>query len=59
MTQSGFTPTAPKPIAHPLCPLCGSAMLLRRIVPENPDHDRRSFECTQCKHEHMLVAKCK
>jgi hypothetical protein len=59
MPQSGFTPTAPKPVDHPLSPLCGGAMLLSRIVPEKPDHDRRTFECTQCKHEHMLVVKCR
>ena len=59
MMQSGFSPTTPKPIDHPLCPLCGGAMLLLRIVPEKPDHDRRSFECTQCTHEHMLVVQCR
>ena len=59
MPQSGFMPTAPKSIAHPLCPLCGAAMSLCRIVPDQPDHDRRTFECTQCKHEYMLVVKCR
>ena len=32
-------------------------MSLFRIMPEKPDHDRRTFQCTQCKHEHMLVVK--
>ena len=54
MPQSGFTPTAPKPIDHPLC---RSAMSLCRIVPDKLDHDRRTFECTQCKHEVVLVVK--
>jgi hypothetical protein len=59
MTQSGFTPTAPKPIDHPLCPSCGGAMLLSRIVPDKPDHDRRTFGCTRCDYQHMLVVKCR
>lgn len=42
---------------HPPCPLCQGAMSLFRIMPEKPDHDRRTFQCTQCKHEHMLVVK--
>ena len=33
MPQSGFSPSAPKPIERPPCPLCGAQMMLTRIVP--------------------------
>jgi len=57
--QSGFTPTAPKPVDHPPCPSCGAEMSLNRIEPDKPDHDKRTFTCATCKHETILVVKYK
>jgi hypothetical protein len=34
-------------------------MLLARIEPDAPDHDKRSFECSACGHEHSEVVKFK
>lgn len=59
MPQSGFTPSAPKPIERPPCPLCGAEMFLARIEPDKPDHDKRTFACTKCAHEAIVVVKYK
>jgi hypothetical protein len=32
-------------------------MLLTRIEPDKPDHDRRTFECPECAYEESLVVK--
>jgi len=32
-------------------------MLLVRIEPAKPDHDRRWFECASCRHTESMVAK--
>jgi len=46
-------------IIRPPCPKCGAQMLLARIEPDAPDHDKRSFECSACGHEHSEVVKFK
>jgi transcription elongation factor Elf1 len=33
-------------------------MMLARIEPDRPDHDRRTFECANCGHVEVLIAKC-
>ena len=35
-------------IERPPCIKCGTQMLLTRIEPDKPDHDRRTFECPEC-----------
>ena len=35
-------------ILHPNCPNCGARMWLARVEPDEPDHDRRTFECPEC-----------
>lgn len=55
-------PTAipsPKVIDRPSCPKCGTKMMLRRIEPDAPDHDKRTFECPSCNHEETFVFKYK
>ena len=34
-------------------------MMLSRIEPDKPDHDKRSFECVNCGNEHSEVVKFK
>ena len=34
-------------------------MLLSRIEPDKPDHDKRTFECSACGHEQSEVVKFK
>ena len=48
-----FQPATPysNAIIRPLCPKCSAKMLLSHIEPtDKPDHDRRTFQCHQCKH---------
>ena len=41
---------------QPECPKCGTAMMLTRVVPDEPGLERRSFECPMCEHlEEVLV----
>jgi predicted RNA-binding Zn-ribbon protein involved in translation (DUF1610 family) len=41
---------ATQDIHQPPCPNCGTAMFIVSIFPDDkPDHDRRSFECPDCK----------
>ena len=35
-------------IKHPRCAKCGVPMLLTRIEPDFPHHDKRTFECKAC-----------
>ena len=46
-------------IIRPPCPKCGAKMLLARIEPDKPDHDKRTFECPSCGNEHSEVVKFK
>jgi DNA-directed RNA polymerase subunit M/transcription elongation factor TFIIS len=40
----------PAAIEFPRCPHCGGQMMLTRIEPDAPGHDRRTFECKDCGH---------
>ncbi len=42
-------------IIRPPCSRCGTRMMLARIEPDAPGHDRRSFECSKCGNEHSEV----
>jgi predicted RNA-binding Zn-ribbon protein involved in translation (DUF1610 family) len=44
-------------IVRPPCPKCGTQMLLARIAPDKPDHDKRTFECPKCEHSESVVVK--
>ena len=44
-------------LSSPECPNCGAPMWLSRIEPDQPNHDRRTFECPQCDHSHTEVVK--
>jgi hypothetical protein len=46
-------------IVRPPCPTCGTRMLLVRIEPDEPDHDKRTFECAKCGNEHSEIVKFK
>jgi predicted RNA-binding Zn-ribbon protein involved in translation (DUF1610 family) len=46
-------------IPRPPCPKCGEMMLLSRIEPDVPDHDRRTFECPNCGNSKTEVVKFK
>jgi hypothetical protein len=48
-------------IPRPSCPECGTRMMLSRIslVLNKPDHDERSFECSNCGNEHTEIVKFK
>jgi hypothetical protein len=44
-------------ITRPLCPECGAQMLLSRVEPEAPGHEKWIFECSGCDHESCEIAK--
>lgn len=46
-------------IDRPMCPRCGAQMWIARIEPDEPDHDRRTFECPECDHSVTEVVKYK
>jgi hypothetical protein len=46
-------------IERPPCSECGTTMLLARIEPDKPDHDRRTFQCAKCGHSMSEVVKYK
>ena len=57
MSQSLYA-TAPSLIINtPLCATCRTAMMIILIEPEKPDHDRRTYECSQCEHSESVVVK--
>jgi hypothetical protein len=51
-----FDPARPV-LGQPKCPNCGSLMWLIRIEPDEPNHDRRTFQCEECAHSHTEVVK--
>ncbi len=46
-------------IVRPPCSKCGTQMLLARIEPDKPDHDKRTFQCSICDHSESFVVKYK
>ena len=55
-----FQPATPhsNSIIRPSCPKCSKSMLLALIEPtDQPDHERRTFECLPCKHAISEVVK--
>lgn len=54
-----FTPSASylTSIERPRCAKCGTLMMLATIEPDEPGHDRRTFECSNCGHAEVAVVK--
>jgi hypothetical protein len=54
-----FGPATPysDSIVRPPCSVCGTKMLLARIEPDKPDHDKRTFECAKCGNTESFVVK--
>jgi predicted RNA-binding Zn-ribbon protein involved in translation (DUF1610 family) len=51
-------PTAPfNWIVQRPCPKCGADMVVVRIEPDAPGHDRRTFNCPVCTHSETMVVK--
>jgi DNA-directed RNA polymerase subunit RPC12/RpoP len=46
-------------INRPMCPRCGAQMWIARIEPDEPDHERRTFECPECNHSIIEVVQYK
>jgi len=44
-------------LKDPPCPECGCMMWLKRIEPDKPGHDERTFECPRCLHTESLVVE--
>jgi len=59
MSQSLYAIAPSLIINTPVCPTCRTAMMIVRIEPEKPDHDRRTYECPQCDHSESRVVKFK
>ncbi len=59
MPQSQYALAPSLSIHLPICPTCRTAMMIIRIDPEKPDHDRRSYECSKCDHSESRVVKFK
>jgi hypothetical protein len=53
-----FQPTTPhsNAIVRPMCPECGTKMLLARIEPEEPKKELRTFNCAACDHSLKVTA---
>jgi transposase-like protein len=45
--------------SRPRCPNCGTPMWLARIEPDEPNHDRRTYECPECDRSITEVVKYK
>jgi hypothetical protein len=44
-------------IGRPFCELCKSQMWLACIEPDEPDHDKRIFECPMCSNITVRIVK--
>jgi len=44
-------------IIHPRCKRCGAPMWLTRLEPDEPDHDKRTFECKACGKTEVEIVK--
>jgi DNA-directed RNA polymerase subunit RPC12/RpoP len=57
MSSPLFTNPPSQQFERPNCPKCGTRMMLARIEPDEPDHDKRTFECPGCQHAESIVVK--
>jgi hypothetical protein len=44
-------------LLHPKCDRCGASMWLTSIEPDEPDHDKRVFECPECRNTTTQVVR--
>ena len=44
-------------IGRPFCVLCKSQMWLAYIEPDEPDHDKRTFECPACPNVRVEIVR--
>jgi C4-type Zn-finger protein len=54
MAQSDVIPSSVV-IVHLDCPMCAKRMMLVRIEPDSPDHDRRTLDCVSCGYAETFV----
>jgi hypothetical protein len=57
MATTSVPPSAA--LGCPICPRCGTRMLLARIFPDRPGYDRRTYECPRCEYDVIEVVKLK
>jgi hypothetical protein len=57
MSQSFEFDPARLVLSQPVCSQCGGRMWLSRIEPDEPNHDKRTFECPQCENVVSEVVK--
>jgi len=58
MPRTAYTPHTPKHINCQPCPRCGGPMWIVRIEPgDQPDYDKRTFECAKCGDTEIAVVK--
>jgi hypothetical protein len=48
---------APKIVACPSCPKCGTRMSLAYIFPHKPGQDQRTYDCPRCEYEVTEIVK--
>ena len=47
-----------RPVQQKRCHVCALPMLVSHIEPDDqPDHDKRTFECTKCGFSETVVVK--
>ena len=56
-TQLEQPPPATSIPMHFACPKCGDPMQITVVEPTEPDHERRTFECTSCQHFETMTVK--
>jgi hypothetical protein len=44
-------------IGRPFCEFCKAQMWLASVEPDQPDHDKRTFECPMCPNFTVKVVK--
>jgi transposase-like protein len=44
-------------VGNPVCPICARAMIILRIEPDEPNHQRRTYECPECRLVEYLTVK--
>jgi len=44
------------PTSYP-CPVCGTMMRVALVEPDGPNHERRLFDCSDCKQSKTVVVR--
>jgi predicted RNA-binding Zn-ribbon protein involved in translation (DUF1610 family) len=44
-------------VDNPICPKCGRPMVIVRIEPDEPGHQKRTYECSECELVENLIVK--